>query len=229
MADEAVFEAERSVAADRIRSQGTIIKEEYGNAIRQNKHVPIRHVGDYLSRHQRLESVRNRQTIYGKNVKSYSATVNEHKGLAAVNPRQMKVVTSKHKTALAASVDLAHYRNYVDVYDNQPKDRSVKYALRTAATQSAGAYAKQSTALSQVNGDYPTMRKAALKTIRDMHFHEDRKAHAIKIGALRYLGTRQKDGGDRSLRGAVNLMSQEKKQAKRLAHQILYRSSIVSE
>ena len=163
---------------------------------------------------------------YKHNTQRYVDTVNQHAGQEIASREEIKVPTKLHAAAASVAAHVGLYKGYVSSFDRQPSDKSVKHYYRKEALNLARDYNTHEANMIPMSADRYTMRRCALKSLRDMDFTLNRRAAAIKVGSIRYMGMRQKGEGDKSLKAALNEMSYRKKSAKAAAHRILYQTSI---
>lgn len=221
----AAFETERDYARQTLEAQTVQLDLNYRQQVKEHRKVisdPI----SYLERAKSIRGLEDQRNIYKQNVKRYVDTVNQRYGEGTTDKYEIKVPTSHHTAAVTAATDVGFYRGYVKSFDKQPNDKSTKHVYRSEAVHLAREYQGLEARLADMGTDRHTMRKTAIKSLRDMEFGLNRRAHAIRIGSMRYLGSRQKASGDRSLKAALQEMSTRKKSAKNSFEKILYQTSI---
>lgn len=221
----AAFDTEREYARRTLEAQSLNLDRDYRTAVKQQK-APVTDPREFIERRKRMSEMEGMRRTYKNNLERYVHTVNSHKGPGASSKAEVRIPTKHHTAALGAASQVGLYRGYVKAFDRQPSDKSVKHYYRHEAVRLAKEYNAKEAELVPSGSDRHTIRRSALKTIRDMDFDLNRRASAIKVGSIRYMGLRQKGDGDKSLKAALNEMSHRKKSAKAAAQRILYQSSI---
>lgn len=221
----AAFESERDYARRTLEAQTIQLDLNYKQRVKEHR-TRIADPVTYLERAKSIRGLEDQRNIYKQNVKRYVDTVNQRYGEGTTDKSEVRVPTTHHTAAITAATDVGFHRGYVKAFDKQPNDKPMKHFYRSEAVHLAREYQALEGRLASLGSDRHTMRKTALKSIRDMEFGLNRRAHAIRIGSMRYLGSRQKAAGDRSLKGALQEMSTRKKSAKHSFEKILYQTSI---